>query len=60
MILVDASHEQVGFFEFENAYGLGEALDKMEQVCAGAQQLDFLAAKEEIFRDYQLTDLLNS
>jgi hypothetical protein len=58
LFLLDAFHEQQGFFEFENCYGLGEALDAAVDACEGMESIDFNLAKAEFCRDYSLPELL--
>jgi hypothetical protein len=58
LILIDSSGEQVGFYEFENNYRLGQTLDQVDSACEGMKQKDFLAAKREIMQRYSLDDLM--
>ncbi len=60
VILVDDAGQQVGFFEVENRYDLGKSLDIALSTCANMRQMDFSAAKQEIYRNYQLDDLLRT
>ncbi len=59
LFLVGASGEQEGFFEFENSYGLNEALNVLEQASSDISMDDFYRAKQEFQSDYSVTDLFN-
>ena len=45
LTLLGASNEVADFFEFENSYGLAEALDTMEEACRDLRVSDFMLAK---------------
>ena len=57
LFLVDASHEQVGFYEFPNTYDLNSSLDLFQKSCRGMPHDDFNAAKREFSRKYTLEQL---
>ena len=58
LILVDSEREVQNVLEFENVYGLGEALDAMTNAVAEMQPGDFPLAKQEFCEQYSLSDLL--
>jgi hypothetical protein len=58
LTLVDANDEAVDFFEIENVFGLGEALDSMERCFQGMPVIDFNLAKQEFYERYSLDDLI--
>ena len=57
LILIDADREVQGVLEFDNVYGLGEALAQMTQAVEGWQPSNFALAKQEFCDQYSLTDL---
>lgn len=57
LILVDADREVLGVLEFENVYGLGEALVAMTHAISDVQPGDFALAKQEFCDQYSLQDL---
>jgi hypothetical protein len=59
LFLLDGYNEQQGFFEFENGYGLGEALDAAEDACKEMESSDFNLAKAQFCRNFNLPDLLH-
>jgi hypothetical protein len=59
LVLVDGKGEVYDLFEFENVYGLGEALHQLVTACKGMAHGNFSAAKEEFCRDYDLEGLYN-
>lgn len=60
LFLVDADQTQRGFFEFENVYGLDDALERAVDVCAGMVCVDFDLAKKEFCELYDIPSLLRS
>jgi hypothetical protein len=58
LFLLDADNEQQDFFEFENDYDLGEALDSAAQACQGMESADFMLAKQEFCNLYDVPTLL--
>ncbi len=48
----------VNFFEFENIYGLSDALKQVDNVCAKMVVTDFMAAKAEYEMKYSAEELL--
>ena len=59
VFLLNKKNEQAGFFEFENTYGLYNALQNIEEACKGMQSIDFWKAKEEFMNKYSLEELIN-
>ena len=59
LILVDSEREVQGVLEFENVYGLGEALGAMTNAVSDLQPGAFALAKKEFCHQYSLNDLLN-
>jgi len=59
LILVDADREVQDVLEFENVYGLDEALAGMTNVISDLQPGDFVLAKQEFCDQYSLKDLLD-
>ena len=57
LILLDADRKVQGVLEFENVYGLGEALDQMTQAIEGWQPGNYALAKQEFCDQYSLKDL---
>jgi len=64
LFLLNKKNEQVGFFEFENNYGLYKALQSVEETVStiekagiGMKSTDFWKAKEEFMNQYSLEDL---
>jgi hypothetical protein len=57
LLLVDGAKEVVGFLEFANVYGLGEALAAIAKACCDLQPGDFNLAKQEFCDRYSLKDL---
>ncbi len=58
LFLVDADDQQQGFYEFENVYGLGEALDQAVRACSGMKSVDFMLAKQDFCNRYDIPMLL--
>ena len=58
VILADDTGEVVNFFEFENDYGLSDAVRQMETVSSDMRVSDFNAAKSEYEDTYSIDDLL--
>jgi hypothetical protein len=59
LILIDAKHEQVGFYEFPNIYNLSASLDLLLKSCHGMPHDDFNAAKREFSRKYAIEQLVS-
>jgi len=59
LILVDADREVQDVLEFENVYGLGDALDQMTQTIESRQPGNYALAKQEFCDKYSLQDLFN-
>lgn len=59
LFLLNKENEQVEFFEFENTYGLYEALQTVEEACRGMKSIDFWKGKERFIHQYSLEDLYN-
>jgi hypothetical protein len=57
LTLLGAGNEVADFFEFENIFGLDDALDTMEQACGGMRVTDFMAAKQEFWDRFTMDDL---
>ncbi len=57
LLLVDGEKQVVGFLEFANVYGLGEALAAMAEACRDMHPGDFRLAKQEFSDQYSLQDL---
>ena len=57
LFLVGAAGKQRGFFEFENNYGLGGALDFFEDACRNIGTVDFNRAKERFMSENTIEDL---
>lgn len=60
LILVDSEREVQDVLEFENVYGLGQALTAMTNASAEMQTGDFALAKQEFCEQYSLNDLFNT
>lgn len=58
LFLVDSQNQQQEFFEFENRYGLGEALDTATEACTGMDSVDFVLAKQDFCARYDIPNLL--
>ena len=59
LFLLNKENEQAEFFEFDNTYGLYEALQTVEDACRGMKSIDFWKAKEKFVNQYLLEDLYN-
>lgn len=59
LFLVGARGEQEDFFEFENSYGLNEALDDFEQAFDGIVMLDYVQAVQEFHNKHSVRDLFD-
>ena len=64
LFLINKENEQIEFFEFENNYGLYEALQSVEETLQtieesgiGMKSTDFLKAQEEFINKYSLEEL---
>jgi len=57
LTLLGAGNEVADFFEFENSYGLAEALDTVAEVCRGMPVTDFMRAKQQFWDRYTMDDL---
>ena len=57
LTLLGAGNEVADFFEFENVFGLEDALDTMEQACRGMRVTDFMAAKQAFWNKFTMDDL---
>jgi len=57
LTLLGAGNKVADFFEFENVFGLEEALDTMERTCRGMRVTDFTAAKQEFWDRFTMDDL---
>ncbi len=57
LFLVGTAGRQREFFEFENNYGLGEALDFFEESCRNVGTIDFNRAKERFMSEHTIEDL---
>ena len=59
LILLDADREVQGVLEFENVYGLGEALAAMTNAVSNLRPGDFALAEQEFCEQYSSKYLLN-
>jgi hypothetical protein len=59
VILVGAGNEQRNLFEFENTFGLSEALEQMEHACRSLAVTDLDLAKTAFMRDYSIMELFD-
>lgn len=57
LTLLGAGNEVADFFEFENCYGLGDALDMMDDACLSMPVIDFMRAKQQFLDRYSMDDL---
>jgi len=57
LTLLGADNMVTDFFEFENLFGLDDALDKLEQACRGMVVTDFMAAKQAFWDRFTMDDL---
>lgn len=57
LTLLGAGNEVADFLEFENTFGLNEALDRMEEVCCGMRVTSFDAARQQFWNTYTMDDL---
>lgn len=57
LTLIGAQNRVANFFEFENVYLLGDALDTMERACRGLHVTDFMRAKQQFWDTYTMQDL---
>lgn len=57
LFLINKENEQIEFFEFDNNYGLYEALQTVEEACKGMKSIDFWKAKDVVTKKYSLEDL---
>jgi hypothetical protein len=58
LLLVGANDELVDLFEFENVFGLEQAIKQVEAACAGMVEDSFDNAKAEFCSTYSIDDLL--
>ncbi len=58
LFLVGAEGRQREFFEFENIYGLGEALDFLHEATSNIATIDFNRAKERFMNENTIDDML--
>jgi hypothetical protein len=57
VLLADSSWTSKGFFEFENTYGLSDALDFIQEACSKVPMVDFNRAKAQFMREYSIPDM---
>ncbi len=57
LFLVGTAGRQRGFFEFENNYGLDQALDFFDEACQNVATIDFNRAKERFMNENTIEDL---
>lgn len=57
LALLGSGDKVVKLNEFENCFGLEEALDAMEETCGGMQVTDFMRAKQQFWDTYSMDDL---
>lgn len=57
LTLLGAGNKVADFFEFENVFGLDDALDAMEQACSGMRVTNFIAAKQAFEERFSLEEL---
>lgn len=57
LFLVGEGGQQEGCFEFENRYGLLEAVDNIEEACRGIEMVDFMEAKRVFVEEHSIMDL---
>lgn len=57
LTLLGKNNRVADFFEFENVYLLGDALDTMEESCCDLPVTDFMRAKQEFSDRYTLDEL---
>ena len=60
LFLIGESGEQEGFFEFENRYGLVEAVETVEKACLGIEMVDFMEAKRVFEEQHSIMDLFHT
>lgn len=57
LFLVGTGGRQRGFFEFENNFDLGKALDFFDEACRNVATIDFNRAKAKFMHEHSLDDL---
>lgn len=57
VILAGVGDRQENFFEFENHYGLGEALEVFAAACRGTRSIDFARARRVFMDEHSLEAL---
>lgn len=57
LLLIGRGNKQENFLEFENTYGLGEALDFVETACRDIATVDFNRAKERFMSENTIEDI---
>jgi hypothetical protein len=57
LALLGAGNKVADFFEFENVFGLDDALDTMDKACRGMRITNFMAAKQEFWDRFTMDDL---
>lgn len=57
LFLVGDGGQQENFFEFENNYGLGEALEFFDEACRNIATIDFNLAKARFMSENSIEDL---
>jgi len=57
LTILGADNEVAAFFEFENDFGLADALDTMENACRGLRTTDFMRVKQAFWDRYTMKDL---
>lgn len=57
LFLIGTEDKQENFFEFENDYGLNEALDFMESACSNIETIDFNRAKEQFMCENSIDEI---
>ena len=60
LFLVGVGGQQQNFFEFENCYGLAEALDSAEEACGDIATIDFNRAKERFMNEHSIEEIFMS
>ncbi len=58
LFLVGAGNQQREFFEFENTFRLGEALDFFQEACASIPMVDFNRATLKFMQEHTVEELL--
>jgi len=57
LTLLGQNNVVADFFEFENVFGLADAINSAEEACRGLAMTDFIAAKRQFSEQYSMDEL---